>query len=382
MAEMTRRERLMAVSLKKKADRLPFFHYWRHSQIGWAERECRNRGMGMTWDRSCFTTRLHDVRVVEERAVVNGQSVVRRTYNTPVGSVYEDEIPEPGVGQWHGNRSWKDVTPWVMHRMIGGPEDYPVVKFIVEHTEYLPDYFPIEQAMDWLGEDGVVMEHLPHSPMQMLMIDYVGSDSGRFFYHYADYPDLVEELYRALVKSRLPLHDIAAKSPAPITLCGDNVDGFLVTPKLFEKYFMPVYDQQAQVLHAQGKLMAVHMDGRLSNLKNLIARTSVDIVEALHPPPMGNLPVSQALAAWPEKAIWLGFPGGIYEQGPKITTEYTVDLLRDMGTGDRLAVAMSTENLVSNDNMIAVTSVLEDAELPLTEAKIRMIEKKVAAANK
>ncbi len=48
MPEMTRRERIMAASFKQSADKLPFFHYWRHSQTGWGERECRNKGMGTT----------------------------------------------------------------------------------------------------------------------------------------------------------------------------------------------------------------------------------------------------------------------------------------------------------------------------------------------
>jgi len=36
---------------------------------------------------------------------------------------------------------------------------------------------------------------------------------------------------------------------------------------------------------------------------------------------------------------------------------------------------MSTENLVSNENLLAVTSVLEQAELPLTPDGISRIER-------
>src|SRR5512133_1250444 len=103
------------------------------------------------------------------------------------------------------------------------------------------------------------------------------------------------------------------------------------------------------------------MDGRLACLKDLIAKTPIDIVEAFHPIPMGDLPLSEALAAWPEKSIWLGFPGGVYELGPSATRELALDLLREAGAGERLAIAMSTENLVSNENLIALTSVLEKA---------------------
>jgi hypothetical protein len=115
---MTRRERILAAAKKQRADRLPFFHYWRHSQIGWAERECRNRGMGMNWVRPPYTEKLHGVEVTEKRAVVEGRPVIRRTYSTPLGSVSEDEFREPGAGQWHANRSWKGNQPWITERLI------------------------------------------------------------------------------------------------------------------------------------------------------------------------------------------------------------------------------------------------------------------------
>lgn len=373
MAAMSRRERIMAASQRQPADRFPFFHYWRHSQIGWAERECRNRGMGICWVRPCYEERIHGVEVVERQIRVAGQSVVQRTFSTPIGQLSLAERREPGVGQWHGQRSWRDVTPWQIERLIKAPEDYRVAKYLVENTEYVADYFPIEQAMDWLGDEGVVLSGLPHSPMQTLMIDWIGSEGGRFFFHHADYPELIEELYEALVESRRPLYEIAARAPAPIVLCGDNVDGVLVAPKLFQRYFAPVYEEQARVLHERGKLMAVHMDGRLKGLKESIGRTPIDIVEAFHPPPMGDLPLAEALKAWPDKAIWIGFPSSIYALGPAATEEYALALLREGIPGERLALAMSTENLVSNENLLALTSVLAEVELPLTADEIEQI---------
>jgi hypothetical protein len=321
---------------------------------------------------------MHGVEITETYKDISGQNVLRRTYATPVGSIYEEEKRDPGVGQWHGLRSWKDVLPWQTARLIKSPEDYSVLKYIVENTEYIADYFPIEQAMDWLGEEGVVIDDLPYSPMQMLMISWIGSEKGRFYFHHADYPDLVEDLYKAISKSTGPLYEIAAKSPAPVALCGDNLDGFLVTPKLFKKYFMPEYEKQAAILHKHGKIMAVHMDGRLSVLKDLIAETPIDIIEAFHPPPMGDLSVSEALSVWKNKAIWVGFPGSEYYLGPQAVKKYALNFLKEAGTGDRLAVAMSSENIVSNENLRILTDVLEKAYLPLTKERIDRIEKSLA----
>jgi len=173
------------------------------------------------------------------------------------------------------------------------------------------------------------------------------------------------------------LYEIAAESPAPIVLCGDNIDGLLVNPKLFQKYFAPVYEKQAEVLHEHGKLMAVHMDGRIGVLRGLIAKTPIDIIEALHPPPMGDLPIGEALSLWKDKAIWVGFPGAVYALGPEATREYALTLLREAGEGDRLVIEMSTENQVSNENLLTLTSVLEHATLPLTREKIDRIERSV-----
>ena len=121
VCEMSPRERTLAASRKERADKLPFFHYWRHSQIGWAERQCRNRGMGMNWIRPCSSEKMHGVEVIEKRISEAGQTLVTRTYCTPIGDVSTTEKWEPGVGKWHGQRSWNDVTPWTTDRLIKGP---------------------------------------------------------------------------------------------------------------------------------------------------------------------------------------------------------------------------------------------------------------------
>ncbi len=61
--------------------------------------------------------------------------------------------------------------------------------------------------------------------------------------------------------------------------------------------------------------------------------------------------------------------------GPEATREHTLDLLRDTVPGERLCIEVSTENIVSNENLLMLTSVLENAELPLTPEKVDRIEK-------
>lgn len=329
--------------------------------------------------------KMHGVTVVEEVDRAD-PFTVRRVYSTPVGSISVVEKRAPGTGQWHASRGWKDRSPWLVERALKTPEDYKVFKYMIENTEYVPDYFPIEQAKEWLGDDGIVVDQmlgilwdfLPHSPMQALMVDWIGTEEGRCFIHQAKYRDLVEDVYRAFSKSYEAMYEIAAKSPADVIWLGDNIDGVLVSPPLFEKYFMPEYEKMAEVLHAHGKLLAVHMDGREGVLKDLIARTPIDIVEALHPPPMGDLSIGEALSLWKDKVIWMSFPVTVYELGPQAVVELAVNLLKEVIPGERLAIAMCTEDLVSNENLLKLASVLEEAELPLTEEKIARIAKSLS----
>jgi len=161
-----------------------------------------------------------------------------------------------------------------------------------------------------------------------------------------------------------------------LTTCRtDNVDGVLVNPKLFQKYLMPEYEKQAKVLHEHGKLMIVHMDGRVGVLKDLIAKTPIDIIEGLTAPPMGDLPIGEALSLWQDKVIWIGFPGSVLILGPDAVKKHALNLLREVGSGDRLIVELGTETLISNENLLLLTSILENADLPLTKEKIDRIER-------
>jgi len=95
---------------------------------------------------------------------------------------------------------------------------------------------------------------------------------------------------------------------------------------------------------------------------------------------MGDLPLAEALSLWRDKAIWIGFPDSVYQLGAQATRERALSLLQEAVPGDRLAVAMSSENPVSNENLMKLTSVLEKAYLPLTAEEVDKIAKETSKA--
>lgn len=56
-----------------------------------------------------------------------------------------------------------------------------------------------------------------------------------------------------------------------------------------------------------------------------------------------------------------------------LTRQYVLDLLREVGVGERLVIAMSTKGQMANDNLMALTDVLAQAVLPLDPDAIARI---------
>ncbi len=96
---------------------------------------------------------------------------------------------------------------------------------------------------------------------------------------------------------------------------------------------------------------------------------------------MGDVPIAEGLSLWKDKVIWVGFPVSSYVLGVEETKRYAIELLRGFGTGERLAVTASTENLVPNENLLMLASVLENASLPLTEEGIDEIERSLHSSD-
>jgi hypothetical protein len=118
----------------------------------------------------------------------------------------------------------------------------------------------------------------------------------------------------------------------------------LTPPNLFKEYCLTFYNEMADILHARNKIFALHMDGELKPLAQLIGESKIDIIEAFTPPPMGNLTVPEARSAWSDKVIWVNFPETLLTgSDAKSVEEYTVNLLKDFAPGDNFILGC-TEN--------------------------------------
>ncbi len=331
---MNIRDRIMAALHREKPDRIPWVIYAGLSlHAGALERRLRNKGLGLRVTSTVCTVERPNVRVEERRE----GNILHRTYRTPVGSVstkHRTGLPTGTGGSW------------CMEHMIKDVADYDVVKFMVEDTVYTPDYEPFLNAEHDLGGDGVVAVGTGATPLLAALKNYMGY--RRFAVDLYRHPTEFNDLIGVLDRDQEKLYRIVAESPAEVVWCGENLNGVIISPRLFEKHCLPAYAKYAGVVHAKGKLYMVHMDGRLRCLKDLIRRADVDVVEAFTPPPMGDLSLEEARAAWGDKfALWLNFPATVYYYGASEVEKHVIGLLREAAPGEGFIMGV-TEDIPPN----------------------------------
>jgi uroporphyrinogen-III decarboxylase len=311
--------RVMEVLNGGVPDHLPMLIYSNHLPRGRFEREVRNMGLGLDVRCSVYRAYMPSVRIEERR--VGGY--LYTVYHTPKGRLF--------TATRIGLKFQLPGGSWVIEHPIKSIEDIEALRYMIKDTIYEPSYDEYLQLKEDLEGDGVVTVGADYTPLMKLIVRYMGFRN--FAIIFMKKPEVIDNLVREIDEKYEEMYRVIADSPAEIVRIGDNMDGRLVSPKLFEKYCLPYYNKYARILKARGKKVISHMDGRLRTLKNLIAKTELDAIEAFTPPPGGDLPISEAREAWKGKIIWMNFPEAIFLRSSEEIEAYTMRLLEDIAPG-------------------------------------------------
>ena len=352
---MDTRERIVAALRGHMPDRVPWTVYAGFLAQGTFERRLRSQGLGLVRHTAVCSAERPNVQLAERTVRENGESVVIRTYRTPVGELSERRRTEPGYN-----------SSWAIEHFVKEPADYEVVEFIIRDATYLPDPVAFARAERDMGVDGLVATAVHRIPFQSLWVEWTGLDRLMLDLH--DFPDRVNGVLTAMVEKDREMWAIVADSRAEFVWCPDNVSGTIVGPRLFRRYFTPYYHDLAAVLHPRGKLIYAHMDGLMRPLLEEVAELPVDIVEAFTPAPMGDVSVAEARKAWPGKVIWINFPSSVHVEPPAVVRQVTLDLLKEAAPGDGFLVGV-TENIPDEfiaPSLTAITdAIAEYGECPV-----------------
>ena len=145
-------------------------------------------------------------------------------------------------------------------------------------------------------------------------MDFAGLEN--FCWHLVEYEEEVRRLYAALLGNFRRIVEIVARGPGRYLSNLENFTADTLGPRRYQEFLLPVYEEFFPMLHAAGKIIGCHYDGRLANCRRHIAGAPIDLIESLTPPPEGDLTLAQARAAWPDKLFWSNINVGCYELPP------------------------------------------------------------------
>jgi len=328
---MTPRERIVAALRGEPVDCVPLCAYPGLFPRGETERNLRDDGMGIYHRIGVLTSETRNVTRTSTTYWEEGRYWIRNTVRTPVGEVWETLRTGGGYG-----------TSLRCEFFIKRPEDYRVLEFMANDATYTPNEAAIEEAKRTLGEDGAVIGNLGYTPMQQMLIMWMGPE--RFAVDSYENPDAFFSLYETLCRRHEEEYEIAADAPVEFVEYGDNVTAKMIGPERFQKYVVPCYNRLGERLHAKGKRVGSHLDGDLELLKEAIRDSELDFIEAYNPPPDGDLSVRAARECWGPTVISINFTSSIHLAGPEEIKAHTRQLLEDASPGTGFIVGV-TENI-------------------------------------
>ncbi len=164
-----------------------------------------------------------------------------------------------------------------------------------------------------LGDIGFVVPCLHRIPFQQVLLEYLGEIP--LFSALYDCPDRLGRLLHLLDRQLTEILHQLLDLPSIYVEFGDNLDGVMTNPKLFERFGLPYYQKYTEILHAQDKKVGSHTDGNLKSLVHLLPESGLDVCESFSPSPLTDCTFEEAWESWENgPLIWGGFPSLILEE--------------------------------------------------------------------
>jgi hypothetical protein len=293
---MTNRERIVSVYRGATPDVVPFMldlsHWFYHrKRLPWdlsqsydePERALidyhRRIGVGFYLPNlaSFYTVDYGaDVQAETVKQLRGGVPEITWRLTTPGGSIERRRIWEEGSYSW-AISSWGVQTE----------RELEVLGDALASRTYRPRWDRYQAWADAVGEGGVVYVPAGYSAMGHLLHYWMGVE--RVMYAVRDWPGAMHDVVDRVNENNLKLIDLLAASPAEMVLMGDNFSSDVQPPHFFAEWSRPYYAEAIRRLHAAGKAVAVHTDGKLCGTLRMIAEIGADCADAVTPAPMGDL---------------------------------------------------------------------------------------------
>lgn len=316
---VTPRERILTLLKGGQPDRVPWFgdlDYWASALLAQGKRPAgfRESPDYIDWHRSLgvgFYLQgyfpFRPILDLEERQWSEGYRRYR-TLVTPHGTLREcwEYLPE----------SYAEAP---VEHLLKSEDDLPALRYVYAHTSWEPDYDYAHRRHDQIGDQGILLCYLPKSPFMHLVALEAGIAAVTFTEAAA--PEEFAETLATMRSAFDRAARIAVESPAEVLMIPENLSSEMIGRRLFEKHMRAYQEEWVAAIARAGKHSFIHMDGTLRGLLREEASTGVNVIEAMTPYPVGDLPIEQwaVQADNPRTVLWGGVPGVYFT--PKVSDE-------------------------------------------------------------
>ncbi|MHB8276537.1 MAG: uroporphyrinogen decarboxylase family protein [Candidatus Humimicrobiaceae bacterium] len=314
----------------KENERIPFTVYDIFVPEGVDQYTLHEKGIGIIKKSIDYKIKYPGVEIITNRNEQGGQIIKEERWQTPWGDLNQ-------LSRYEGNYGSFFTYKFLIERI----EDVEILCKVIENCVVKADYDDYYRFDQELGNRGVVFSYTERSPFQLLLNIYAGPMNLTFLLF--DFPDEIERLLKILQQREERIIEILVDSPAELIWIPDTVTAPLIGRDNFKKYNCISYSKYYDKLSSSGKRIMVHMDGVLSSLSDIIAKSPINIVEGFTPPPVGDFSVSEARKLWPDKSLWLNFTPSVFLQEWDKIKEHAVDLIHQNGSRPGFLIGI-TEN--------------------------------------
>ena len=328
MHKMTMKERMLAVIQGREHDQVPFAMYEIMFPKEQAFEVLGSDRIGIIRFSPIYRVEHPNCRFDLRIYYQDGNKMQCNVLHTPKGDLEEVRVFEPAYDSSTARKHY-----------IATKEDYEIFWSYLNDCIIQENYEHYLQDCAELGETGLAKAEVERSPYQQLWIEWAGLEALSI--HMVECPEYVEETIARLNKRARRTFEIAYHSPAPFIDIPDNITAPAIGLKRFRKYVAPLYDELAAMLAQRGAPLFVHMDGMLKPLQEEIAKSGVIGMDSFSPIPDCDMTVAEAMEAWPQKILWVNFPGTVHMQSPEKIRETADAILKSAGHSGRLQIQIS-----------------------------------------
>jgi hypothetical protein len=272
-----------------------------------------------------------------------GDGVMVDVYETPRGTLREVHTFTPE----------SPYIPFPTEYLIKTWDDLDAYLGLVDHTVVEPDHRRLGELIAAYPE-AMITAGVTDTPLPALMTKLIGTQN--FVFMHREDPARIRRAMDALQELHRRRLEAAAPGPAEVYICYENTNTNSFGIRWIEEYELPWLNEYADILHAAGKKLLVHMCGHIQLVLDQIAAARFDGIIDVAPPPTGDCDIPLAARTLSERGKLLG--GGIgcttftlpdpdrFEREVRELVDAVAGTTRFMlGSGDAVPQGATEENL-------------------------------------